>query len=50
MERMKPRIKSMIWNTRKEKAIRTAEGKRILKNEERLRNLWDILKVPTSKS
>ena len=35
MERMKPRIKSTIWNTSKEKAF---------KNEERLRNFWDNFK------
>ena len=46
---MKPRIKSTIWNTRKEKhSIRTAGRKRIfLKNEEGLRNLWDNFKLTT---
>ena len=49
MERMKLRIKSTIWNTRKEKhSIRTAGRKRIfLKNEEGLRNLWDNFKLTT---
>ena len=36
VERMKPRIKSTIWNTSKEKAF---------KNEERLRNFWDIFQL-----
>ena len=35
MEGMKLRTKSMIWNIKK---------KRILKNEDRLRSLWDIFK------
>ena len=47
MEEMKPRIKSMIQNTRKEKAFnQNSRKKKELKkkNEERLRNLWDIFK------
>ena len=43
---MKPRIKSTIWNTRKEKVFNqnSRKKKRIQRNEERLRNLWDNFK------
>ena len=46
MEGMKPRIKLMLWNIRKKKSIQAEqqEEKRIQKNKERLRNLWDIFK------
>ena len=46
MERMKPRIKSTIWNTRKEKVFNqnSRKKKRIQKNKDRLRNLWDNFK------
>ena len=48
MERMKPRIKSTIWNTRKEKVFNqnSRKKKRIQKNKDRLRNLWDNFKHP----
>ena len=41
---MKPRIKSMIWNTRKKKNIPSEqqEVKRIQKHEDRLSSLLDI--------
>ena len=43
---MKPRIRSMIWNIRKKKNIQSEqpEEKRIQKNEDRIRSLWDIFK------
>ena len=43
---MKPRINSMIWNTRKRKAFNqnSKKKKRIQKNEEGLRNLQDNFK------
>ena len=46
VEGMKPRIKSMIWDTRKEKVFNQKSRKRkeFLKNQDRLRNLWDISK------
>ena len=36
----------MIWNTRKEKSIQSEqqEEKRIKKNKDKLRNLWDMFK------
>ena len=43
----------MIWNTRKEKAFnQNSRKKKKLKkkHEDRLRNLWTILNVPTSES
>ena len=41
---MNSRIKSMIWNRRKEKAFNqnSRKRKRIQKNKDKLRNLWDI--------
>ena len=46
VERMKPRIKSTIWNTRTEKAFNQNSSKKneFKKNEDRLRNLWDNFK------
>ena len=45
VERMRPRIKSTIWNTRKEKAFnQNGRNKKIQNNEDRLRNLWDNFK------
>ena len=46
---MKLRIKSTIWNTRKEKAFNhnSKKKKRTKKNVDRLRNLWDIFKQTT---
>ena len=43
---MKPRIKPMIWNTRKEKSIQLEcrKKKEFKKKEDRLRNLWDNFK------
>ena len=46
MERLKPRIKSTSWNTRKEKTFNQSSRKKqeFKKNEERLRNLQDNFK------
>ena len=45
VEMMRPRIKSTIWNTRKEKAFnQNGRNKKIQNNEDRLRNLWDNFK------
>ena len=45
MEWMEPRIKSIIWNIRKEKhSIRTTRRKKNPKNKDRLRSLWDNFK------
>ena len=46
---MKPRIKSMIWNIRKQtttdqEKIENEEEKRIWKNEDTVRSLWDNFK------
>ena len=42
---MKPRIKSMIWNIRKQKTNnQNNKKKRILKNEDTVRSLWDNFK------
>ena len=43
---MKPRTKSIIWNRRIEKAFNqnSRKKKEFIKNENRLRNFWDILK------
>ena len=46
VEWMKPRIKSTIWNIRKQKnqPIRTRRRKRIKKNEDRISSIWDNFK------
>ena len=46
MEEMKLRIKSMICNTRKEEAFNqnSRKKKRIKKNKDRFRNLWNIFR------
>ena len=45
---MKPRIKSMIWNIRKQKNNQLEqEEKRIQKNEGSVRSLWDNFKQST---
>ena len=45
MEWMKPRIKSMIWNTRKKNNLtRKAKRKKDKKNTGRVRSLWDSFK------
>ena len=41
---MKPRIKSMIWNTRKKKTSVQQEGKRIQKIKDSVSSLWDDFK------
>ena len=43
---MHPRTESTIWNTRKEKTFNQSSRKKqeFKKNEERLRNLWDIFR------
>ena len=46
VEGKKPGFKSTIWNIRKEKAFNQniRKNKEFLKNEDRLRRLWDIFK------
>ena len=41
---MKPRIKSMIWNIRKQKTTMQNKKKRIKKNEVCINSLWDNFK------
>ena len=42
VEWMKPRIKSMIWNTRKQKTTtQNNKKKRIQKNEDSISSPWD---------
>ena len=41
---MKLRIKSMIWNIRKHKTIRTTRRKKNPKNEDHISSFWDNLK------
>ena len=47
-----PKIKSMIWNIRKKQNIQSEqqEEKRIQKNKDRLRSLWDNSNVPIFES
>ena len=39
---VKQRIKSMIWNRRKQKATKQKKKKELKKNEDSIRSLWDI--------
>ena len=41
---MKPRIKSMIWNVRKQKTTNQQQEKRILRKEVNISSLWDNFK------
>ena len=41
---MKPRIKSMIWNIRKNKTTNQNKKEREPKNEDSVSSLWDNLK------
>ena len=42
---MRPRIKSLIWNLRKQKTtIQNKKKKRIQKNEDSIKSLWDNFK------
>ena len=41
---MKLRIKSMIWNIRKQKTIRTTTRKRTPKKEDSVSSLWNNFK------
>ena len=43
---MKPRIKSMIWNTRKQKTTmqNNKKKKKIQNNKDSINNLWDNFK------
>ena len=45
---MKPRIKSMIWNIRKQKTTiqKKKKKKRIQKNEDSINSLWENFKRP----
>ena len=46
VEWMKLRIKSMIWNIRKHKTIRTTRRKKNPKNEDSISSLWDNFERP----